>query len=203
MKTALTALAIAFGTAASAVAQTPIEVAPGHGTNINFVGTGETIQRIWLDDPERFVLSTDGCLSGLDAEDCETEGAQILHVRLIERIDIPGLPPARTSTGALLTIVTEGGNIYTYTLHPSHTSEAVVEAIPPKTPVSTVSPDDGAVQRGRTLLLARGEIERGSEEWEAIERFLELRSRFPDPEAARRAGLSIERIHQLENLGDL
>ena len=71
-----------------------VTVWPGSGTNIDFSALGESVYRVWLDDPSRITVDTDSDLSG---------GAQVIHLRRIEGVDFAGLPAtART----LLTVAT-------------------------------------------------------------------------------------------------
>ncbi|MBG1271336.1 hypothetical protein [Nostoc sp. WHI] len=83
-----------------------INVWNGHGVAISFYELGETIKKVWLDDPSQILLDTDGCLEGLDQK-CSNPGAGLIHLRRIKRVNIPGLP--RTST-TLLTVITQSSS---------------------------------------------------------------------------------------------
>ncbi|MFN6499021.1 MAG: hypothetical protein RMX65_018770 [Nostoc sp. DedQUE01] len=80
-----------------------INVWNGHGVAISFYEIGETIKKVWLDDPSQILLDTDGCLEGLD-QNCPKGGAGLIHLRRIERINIPGLPQTAST---LLTVITQ------------------------------------------------------------------------------------------------
>ena len=80
-----------------------IKVWKGHGVSISFYNTGETIKRVWIDDPSQILLDSDGCLQGIN-QDCETNGAGLLHLRRINRLNIRGLPKTWATH---LTIITE------------------------------------------------------------------------------------------------
>ncbi|MBD2254739.1 hypothetical protein [Nostoc parmelioides] len=80
-----------------------INVWNGHGVNISFYGVGETIQRVWIDDPSQILIDTDGCLKGVDSE-CEQPGAGLIHLRRIKKLSIRGLPTVATTH---LTIITQ------------------------------------------------------------------------------------------------
>lgn len=86
----------------------------GHGVSISFFETGETIKRVWLDDPSRVLMDVDGCLEGLSNKQCKNPGAGLIHLRQIEPLRIRGMPVA--TNGAHLTVVTEtqGGERKTY-----------------------------------------------------------------------------------------
>ena len=73
-----------------------VTVWPGSGTNIDFSGLGESVYRIWLDDPSRITVDTDNNL--LDGG-----GAQVIHLRRIEGVDFAGLP---STAQTLLTVAT-------------------------------------------------------------------------------------------------
>lgn len=101
-----------------------LKVSPGQGLNINFIPTGETIKKAWIDDPSRIALSFDGNLcqrSGSDQQECTNEGATVIHLRQIKPIDFPNLP--RSSTGStLLTLVgegTDGRRLYQFKVVPT------------------------------------------------------------------------------------
>ena len=91
-----------------------VHVWPGHGVSISFFETGETIKRVWLDDPSRVLIDVDGCLEGLANNQCKNPGAGLIHLRQIEPLRIRGIPTA--TNGAHLTVVTEtqGGEKKTY-----------------------------------------------------------------------------------------
>jgi hypothetical protein len=86
----------------SATLQT-INVWNGHGVSISFYAVGETIQRVWIDDPSQILIDTDGCLKGVD-RDCEQAGAGLIQLRRIKKLSIRGLPQAAATH---LTIVTQ------------------------------------------------------------------------------------------------
>ncbi len=91
-----------------------------NGTNLSFIPAGETIKKVWLDDPSQVTLDFDGpmCVNfgGQEGGDCENSAASVIHMRRIEKLDIPGLPP-QNNAKTLLTVVTEGGGkrkLYTF-----------------------------------------------------------------------------------------
>lgn len=83
-----------------------INVWNGHGVSISFYEVGETIKRVWLDDPSQILVDTDGCLEGID-QNCQNSSAGLIHLRRIEKVKIPGLPQAANT---LLTIITQTSN---------------------------------------------------------------------------------------------
>lgn len=116
------------------------------GTNLNFIPVGETIKKVWLDDPSQVLLDFDGpmCLQfGQDNNnnntggDCQNSAANVIHLRRIQKLDIPGLP---NTDSTLLSVVTEGQGkrkLYTFQViygngTPEYNSLAVF-ADPPST----------------------------------------------------------------------
>ena len=95
-----------------------IKLSPGYGVNISFIPTGETIEKVWLDNPGIASLDVDGCLSGLGKECEEDTGATVLHLRRIKPLDFKQLP---SSTTSLLTVVTKGSDkrrVYVFRIIP-------------------------------------------------------------------------------------
>jgi hypothetical protein len=93
------------------------------GTNLSFINTGETIKKVWLDDPRQVVLDFDGpmCLQfgqeNGETGDCENSAATVIHMRRIQKIKIPGIPDTDST---LLTVVTEKQGqrkLYTFTVN--------------------------------------------------------------------------------------
>ncbi len=84
-------------------------LAPGYGLNISFIPTGETVEKVWLDDPSWVTVDVDGCLQGLSNSNCDRPGASVLHLRRIQTLNFSGL--SRSPSGSsLLTVVTRGSS---------------------------------------------------------------------------------------------
>ncbi len=81
-----------------------LEITPGYGLNISFIPLGETIEKVWLDDPSWLTVDADGCLQGL-SRNCNTTGATVLHLRRIQELDFPGLAQSPNQS-TLLTVIT-------------------------------------------------------------------------------------------------
>lgn len=119
-----------------------IRLAPGYGVNISWLGAEETIKKVWLDNPSFVVLDADGCLEGLSSN-CSGD-ANVLHLRRIERLNLPHIPRGNHS---LLTVVTDAG-FYLFKIVPSNTPHHLVYKVLDPPP-----PKDSSVF---TLTLARG-----------------------------------------------
>ncbi|MEA5564531.1 hypothetical protein [Anabaena sp. UHCC 0399] len=80
------------------------------GTNLSFIPAGETIRKVWLNDPSQVILDFDGpmCMqfgqeSGATG-DCKNSGANVIQLRRIAKLKIPGLP---NTNNTLLTVITD------------------------------------------------------------------------------------------------
>jgi hypothetical protein len=80
-------------------AELPIHL--GHGTTINFRGTDEKVQRVWLDDPSQVTVDFDDVNCRTPDKPCS---AQVIHLRRIQRLKFQDLPITSTTS---LTIVTD------------------------------------------------------------------------------------------------
>ncbi|MEH2119378.1 hypothetical protein [Nostoc sp.] len=91
------------------------------GTNLSFIPAGEVIKKVWLNDPSQVTMDFDGpvCMQfGQDPNtsggDCKNSAANVIQLRRIKKLDIPGLPP---TSNTLLTVVTEAqgkNKLYTF-----------------------------------------------------------------------------------------
>ncbi|BAZ54269.1 hypothetical protein NIES4103_69540 (plasmid) [Nostoc sp. NIES-4103] len=93
------------------------------GTNLSFIPAGETIKKVWLNDPSQVTIDFDGpiCMqfgqqSNMNSADCKNSGANVIQLRRIQKIKIPGLP---STDNTLLTVITEAQGktkLYTFRL---------------------------------------------------------------------------------------
>ena len=81
------------------------------GTNLSFIPTGEKIKKVWLNDPSQVTIDFDGpmCVqlgqgNRVTLGDCQNSGANVIHLRRIKELDIPGLPRVGNT---LLTVITQ------------------------------------------------------------------------------------------------
>ncbi len=136
-----------------------LEVAPGYGLNINLIPTGEVVKKAWIDDPSRITISFDGnlCQGGTEQQQCNNEGATVIHLRQIQPIAFPSLPRS-AGGGTLLTLITEGNQgrkIYQFKVMP-------VSGTPKYTVlnVSSESPANTPLLRGRSVPLMVNDLPR-------------------------------------------
>ncbi|QLE55675.1 hypothetical protein [Nostoc sp. TCL26-01] len=90
------------------------------GTNLSFIPAGEKIKKVWLNDPSQVTLDFDGpmCMQfGQEngaSGDCKNSAANVIQLRRISKLNIPGLPSTKNT---LLTVITEGqgqSKLYTF-----------------------------------------------------------------------------------------
>ncbi|MCF4970362.1 MULTISPECIES: hypothetical protein [Nostocales] len=78
------------------------------GTNLSFIPAGETIRKVWLNDPSEVTLDFDGSMcmqfGQENSGDCKNSGANVIQLRRIPKLNIPGLPKTNNT---LLTVITE------------------------------------------------------------------------------------------------
>lgn len=184
-----------------------IPLSPGHGVNISFIPTGEMIEKVWLDDPSWVVLDVDGCLQNLTRGECASATSSVLHLRRIERLDIQGLPIAKTSQ---LTVVTRSPktlarrvNVFRLTRGDAspeyHTVEVVYRATLTRNQPAV---DSAAIERGRLVAIRQRWLEESGSLDRRIKAFItQLRTQSVE-EASRSAGISMELVSRLEELGN-
>lgn len=101
-----------------------LKVWQGYGLTISFIPVGETIKQVWLGDPSRFALSSNGslCQQGSNnQENCGVGGATVLFIRQIKPISFPALTNSRDGS-TIITILTssgEGQKHYQFKLTPA------------------------------------------------------------------------------------
>lgn len=100
-----------------------LQVGKGHGLNANFIPTGETIEKVWIDDQSQVGISFDGNLcqwtSSQQAE-CSNSGATVIHLRQTKLINFPDLPRSQNGS-TLLSAITQGESgrkLYQFTVTP-------------------------------------------------------------------------------------
>ncbi|BAT56998.1 unknown protein (plasmid) [Nostoc sp. NIES-3756] len=101
-----------------------LKVWSGYGLTINFIPTGEIIKQVWLGDPSRFALTSNGNLCQRGAsndENCGTGGATVLFLRQIKPINFPSLTASKDGS-TVITVITasaEGQKQYQFKLTPA------------------------------------------------------------------------------------
>jgi hypothetical protein len=93
------------------------------GINLSFIPSGEVIKKVWLNDPSQVTMDFDGpmCMQfgaqqNMNTGDCKNSAANVIQLRRIQKLKIPGLP---NTDNTLLTVITEGQGktkLYTFRL---------------------------------------------------------------------------------------
>ena len=145
-----------------------VKVWPGHGANISFLRTQETIVRAWVDDPSMVAVDFDQplCAAAEDA-DCTAGNPAIIHLRQLEGIAVPNLPSAE---GTLLTVVTQTPagqrQIHTFRIERG-TGQPQTRTLDIPSPSPVTSPPVPAKVSQDAAQLAPSHIERGTDQTEA------------------------------------
>ncbi|BAY13476.1 hypothetical protein [Calothrix sp. NIES-2098] len=116
------------------------------GTNLSFLPSGEKIKKVWLNDPSQVTIDFDGpmCMQfgqGGNTGDCQNSSANVIQLRRIKKLAIPGLPDTKNT---LLTVITEGQEktkLYTFRIiYGNGNPEYHTLAVFPDTPSSSETP---------------------------------------------------------------
>ena len=192
----------------------PVQVplATGSGVSINFTSSGETIQKVWLDNPSFVTLDADGCLNGLPSSgNCQGSTASLIYLRRIQDLSIPGLPKTNHS---LLTVVTENQgqkNVYLFRIVKAKSPSLLVfEVVPnrPQNPHQTTPSNEPTVittariTNGFKKAIAQKLLSEDGALAKKINLFIGyLESGYSKYNAAQQAGLSQPIVNKLEALG--
>jgi len=114
------------------------------GLNLSFLKTGESVQKVWLDNPSRVVIDFDGCLAGgpggtPGGSSTGCNGAALIRLRqLPQPIDFPKGIFADGNTTQLTVITTSGSTrkVYQFQLvlaggQPPYSMVEIIPSPPP------------------------------------------------------------------------
>ncbi len=190
----------------------PIPLATGSGVSINFTSSGETIQKVWLDNPSFVTLDADGCLNGLPSSaHCQGSTASLIYLRRIQDLSIPGLPKTNQS---LLTVVTENQgqkNVYLFRIVKANTpSKLVFEVVgnrqrntnqtQPSTEPTVIT--TARITNGFKKAITQKLLSEDGALAQKINQFIGyLESGITKTKAAQQVGLSQQVVNKLEALG--
>jgi hypothetical protein len=179
----------------------------GYSTDLDYIATQETVQKVWIDDPSRVAVSFDGCLASTNRNGANECGpVKVLHLKRIRTEPVLGLLQAPRQT--LLTVVTDGPHgreRYKFLL-------ALVEGTPCYYALAIYPDSQGAqatpLADGRWQGVDRGLGRAAAQKLvspalkERVERFLgQVRSGDDPSNAAAANGLSEALIEKLSELG--
>ena len=214
-------VSISEATGQSGLSTPRIELSPGYGVNISFIPTGEIVEKVWLDNPSFATLDMDGCLVSFGGSDsrshsqenqCQQNGAKVLHLRRINPINFPGLP--RTNS-TLLTVVTNssyGQRLYLFQVAiGSDDPQYYTLEIVPNSPASgntryrsivDSTLDWQVFNRGLAVANSRGLVYPGQPLYTRIQNFLRSVQAGEEIEsAASTSGISMDLVRRLGELG--
>jgi hypothetical protein len=198
-----------------------IELSPGYGVNLSFIPTGETVEKVWFDNPAIATLDVDGCLSGLGGgmpgfsfqqAQCQHQGATVLHIRRIAPLNFPNLPKTNSTLLTAITHGKTGRHVYLFrvALGGNNPKYHTIEVVPPtitatltkyRSVVDSVT-DWQLMSRGLTVAEQKRLILPSQPLWNRIQNFL---ARVKDGEqiesAAAVSGVSLNLIRRLKELG--
>lgn len=183
-----------FSSIANANPVQTLKLYPGYGTTLNFRSTGETVYKVWLDDPSQVTIDFDdpNCRATTEKSTCK---AQIIHLRRIHRLNFPGLPISPTTA---LTVVTNR-SLYQFRL-------SFPNAGIPLTGIVDVqsSASRSQISRGLQIAASRRLLQHGDALWKRMQAFFRLLDRgTPLNQAAQQVGISLQFIQQLNELGQI
>ena len=183
------------------------------GLNINFIPSGDIIEKVWIDSPTAFSLDVDGCLTHLNpvstgaaqgANSC-SNGAQVLHLK-------QGKHPRET----LLTAVgksysNSSRHVYLFKLVPVDYVENYSVDVGGNYPIGTKTYELYTTAASNYQILSRGAaiatqnhyLRPNGKIYQNIQTFLGLvRSGTPIENAAAQSGLSMKLVNSLKELGE-
>lgn len=170
----------------------------GSGLNISFSSTGETLSKVWLDDPSRITLDFDAPI--------DSGQAKAIHLRRINQLDFENLP--KTSS-TLLTVVTNKNRyqfILTYgTGNPEYYGVNIAQPSATLASSSLNLEWEQRIKRGLQKAKKQGLITREQGNMvlaERVNRVLTLVTTGKSlDEAASVAGVSLPFLQRLEEMG--
>jgi hypothetical protein len=193
-----------------------ITVWPGYGTNLSLISTGEVIRRAWLDNPSRIVLDSDGGLTGSGGQNSgsQSSSSQVLHLKQIQPLAIPGITKAPSTMLTLIVDGPSGKKIYQFQVIVAkgspqyHTLSVLPNSKPANTSItaSSASSDAGVsvedVRQGLQVVIRKGWAPANSRLIPKVQSFI---SQIQNGETAKAAsgssGISMALVSRLENLG--
>jgi hypothetical protein len=199
-----------------------IQLGTSQGVNLSFLKTGETIQRVWLNDPSRVVIDFDGCLSNNQADagsgGCANGTASIIHIRqLSDPIEFPGIAVSGNGRTVFLTVITNASGtskIYQFqlALGGSTPPYSLVEILPPPPPTRSqiISLTQQYQQRilrqlsqGLAYVEAAGLIDESSPQYSNVRQLIALmQSGTPYIDAMKQTNTSSELVDKLRYYGN-
>lgn len=195
-----------------------VELSPGYGVNLSFIPTGDTVEKVWFDNPAIATLDVDGCLSGLGGggssnqqAQCQYQGATVLHLRRINPLNFPNLPKTNSTLLTAITRGRTGRHVYLFrvALGSSSPKYHTVEVVPAVTATATkyrsvveAVTDWQLMSRGLAVAQQKHWVRRSQPLYGRIQNFLlKVKGGEQIESAAAAAGISLNLVKRLEELG--
>lgn len=185
--------------------------------NISFIRSGETIQKIWLDDPSRIVIDFDGCLANTAVDNggnCQMNGARLIHVRQLRTaIELPEEMSTGEGGYSLMTILTDSGKIYQIKLVLGQGSPPYslieINPAPPPAPAQIASLSQeynreilAQLSRGLAVAEAQGLIDTSSPAYTSVRQMIALmQNGTPFADAQTQSNTPTALVSRLRGLG--
>ena len=186
-----------------------IALYPAHSVTLNFRSTGETMRKVWLDEPSQVTLDFDdaNCLSTETKAAC---AASVIHLRRIRRLPFPDLPVTQATTLTVLsdralykfrlTFPTAGSP--TYEVLEMQAAQANLRSPTVKALQSSRQSETQLIERGLQVAAARNLIRQGDALWQRLQALLRLlRDGWQMTAAARQIGVSPALLKRLVEMG--
>lgn len=196
------------------------------GVNLSFLKTGETIKKVWLDDPTQVVIDFDGCLAsqldaagggggGGTASGNECNGAAIIHLRQLPApLNFPKGLFAGGNTS--LSVVTQNGSerkLYQFQLvlaggnPPYRTVEVLPSPAPAPAQLVSVSQEYQQtvlrqLSKGLAIAESRQMVDKQSAAYQQVVATVALmQGGKPLAEAMKQTGVPLRLVDRLRGLG--
>lgn len=181
----------------------------GSGVNLNFLPTGERIQRVWLDDPSRITLDFDAPLCQNTQErdrNCTRSAASIIHLKRIHPLKWAGLPQAERTLLTVLTEGVQGRQLYQFQIaYGAGKPQYTTLEVRPKSAMAAPSANSinlRQVEQGLQVALQRKWVEPDAPVVNKVNQFLtRVRTGSDVTIAAQQTGISLALVHKLAGLG--
>lgn len=182
-----------------------LEIGAGASLTLNWIATGEVIQKVWLDDPSQIGMDFNSSCT-TPATPCTASGATVIHLRQIAPVAFPQL--LKSDRGTTLKVITQTGTqqrLYQFRLVLSRAMPqyVTVELMPDLAPVQA-DPNSVIAQIEAGLIVAEQnhQITRQQPLWSRVQQGIALmRQGMPIDQAAQQAGISLALVNRLAKLG--
>jgi hypothetical protein len=182
----------------------PLTVYKGSGLNISFIPLAQKLVKVWLDDPSRLTVDFDAPLGSATA----------IHLKRINQLTFPNLPPSGSQTLLTAIAVDQSGKRHRYQFRVLYgekgTPRCYGVSLIPDRPTPSQEPllsafEEMSLKRGLQVAINEGRISesQGNSSLQGkVEKYLQLRRQgIGELEARNRAGVSLALLVRLRDMG--